>query len=131
MIVLEKKAMEKVEQITEISSKLGTTQQFCEFIEDIHKIANCKISDCPIGVYSDELRKVVSDPMVDYDVRRNFFIKLSVESPEVFWAMFQLQKKNKENVKRIFDSFEALSKHKSKKGPGLLAPSFDRRKTSN
>ena len=85
--------MEKVQQITEITSKLGTTQKFCEFIEDIHKIAKCKKSDCPIGVYSDELRKVVSDPMVDYDVRRNFFIKLLVESPEVFWAMFQLQKK--------------------------------------
>ena len=55
--------------------------------------------------------------MVDYDVRRNFFIKLSDDASKVFWAMFQLQKKGKENVKRIVDSFEALNKQKQiKKG---------------
>ena len=57
--------------------------------------------------------------MVDYDVRKNFFIKLSVDAFKVFWAMFQLQKKDKENVKRIVDSFEALNKQKQiKKGRG-------------
>ena len=85
---LKKKAMEKDKKIIEISFKLGTIQQFCEFVEDVHKITKCQKSDCLIEVYSAELRKVVFDAMVDYDVSRIFFIKLSVESPEVFWAMF-------------------------------------------
>ena len=50
--------------------------------------------------------------MVDYDICRNIFIKLSVKSPEVFWAIFQLLKKGKENVKRIVDLFEALNEQK-------------------
>ena len=109
--------LEKVEKIIEISSKLGTIQQCCEFIEDIHKITKCQKPDFPIEIFSAELRKVVFDLMVDYDVHRNFFIKLSVDASKVFWAMFQLQKKGKENVKRIVDSFEALNKQKQiKKG---------------
>ena len=68
LIFLEKQSMEKVEQMTEVSSKLETI---------------------------DKLRKVVFDPTVDYDVRRKFVLKHSVESSEVFWAMFQLQKKAK------------------------------------
>lgn len=85
VIFFEKQAMEKVEQMIEVSSKLGTI---------------------------DKLRKVVFDPTVDYDVRRNFVLKHSVESSEVFWAMFQLQKKGKENVRRTVDSFEVLTEHK-------------------
>ena len=88
ILFFKKKAMEKDKKIIEISFKLGTIQQFCEFVEDVHKITKCQKSDCLIEVYSAELRKVVFDAMVDYDVSRNFFIKLSVESPEVFWAMF-------------------------------------------
>ena len=45
--------------------------------------------------------------MVDYDVCRNFFIKLSFESLEVFWDMFNSHKKGKEHVKEIVDSSEA------------------------
>ena len=106
--------MEKVEKIIEVSFKLGTIQQFCEFVEDVHKITKCQMSDCSIEVYSAELRKVIFDPMVDYDIRRIFFVKVSVESPEVFLAMFQLQKKGKGNVKKI-DSFEVLNEHKRTK----------------
>ena len=73
MIFLEKQAMEKVEQMIEVSSKLGTI---------------------------DKLRKVVFDPTVDYDVRRNFVLKHSVESSEVFWAMFQLPKKRQRKCKK-------------------------------
>lgn len=64
--------MERIEQIIEISSKLEKIQQFCKFIEDVHKIRKCKKSDCPIGAYSDKL-KVVFDLMLDYNVHRIFF----------------------------------------------------------
>ena len=45
-----RKAIEGVEKIIEISSKLGTIQQFCQFVEDVHQIAKCQKSDCPIEV---------------------------------------------------------------------------------
>ena len=104
-----------------MASKLGTNQNFCEFIEDIHKITKCEKSDCPIEAYISELRKVVFDPMVDYNVCRNVFIKLSFESFEVFWAMFNLQKNSKEHVKEIVDSSEASNKQiKEKYGDVML-----------
>ena len=114
MIFLEKKVMERVEQIIEISSKLEKIEQFCKFIEDVNKIAKCKRSDCPIGPYSDKL-KVVFDHMLDCNVHRIFFIEFSIEFSEIFSAMFRLQKKGKENVKGIVDSFEAEAKRKQKK----------------
>ena len=106
--------MERVEQIIEISSKLEKIEQFCKFIEDVNKIAKCKRSDCPIGAYSDKL-KVVFDPMLDCNVHRIFFIEFSIEFSEIFSAMLRLQKKGKENVKGIVDSFEAEAKWKQKK----------------
>ena len=62
--------------------------------------------------------------MVDY-ICRNIFIKLSVKSPEVFWAIFQLLKKGKENVKRIVDLFEALNEQKQIKKKEKITSSFD------
>ena len=106
--------MERVEQIIEISSKLEKIEQFCKFIEDVNKIAKCKRCDCPIGPYSDKL-KVVFDHMLDCNVHRIFFIEFSIEFSEIFSAMFRLQKKGKENVKGIVDSFEAEAKRKQKK----------------
>ena len=35
-----------------------------------------------------DIKKAVFDPALDYDVRRSFFIKFSMESSEVFSAMF-------------------------------------------
>ena len=35
--------MEKVEKIIEISSKIGTIQQFYEFVEDVHRIKVSKV----------------------------------------------------------------------------------------
>ena len=118
---LEKRVIDKFESIVEMASKLGTIQKFCEFIEDIHKITKCEKCDCPIEAYSSELRKVVFHPMVDYDVCRNFFIKLSFESLEVFWDMFNSHKKGKEHVKEIVDSSEAWNKQiKEKYGNVIL-----------
>ena len=99
--------MEIVEQRIEISCELEIVQQFREFIEDVH-IDNCKKSDCPIGAYSDKL-KVIFDPMLDYDVCRNFYIKFFIESPGIFSPMFGSQKKGKENVKGITGSFLSRS----------------------
>lgn len=48
VIFLKKQSMEKIEQMTEVSSRLETI---------------------------DKLRKVVFDPTVDYDVRRKFVLK--------------------------------------------------------
>ena len=45
-----KKAKEVVENILEVSSKLGSIQQFCEFSEDTHKIAKCNDNCCNIRI---------------------------------------------------------------------------------
>ena len=80
--------MEKVEHIIEISSELEKNQQFCDFIKDVHTIAKCKKTNCPIGTYRNDIKKAVFDLALDYDVRRSLFIKFSMESSEVFSAMF-------------------------------------------
>ena len=54
------------------------------------------------------------DPTLEYDVRRNFFIKYSLESPEVFSTMFNLQKKGKEKVKETINLFEEQDKTEQK-----------------
>lgn len=105
--------MEKsVEKIIDVSSKVGTIQRFSGSAEEAYKILKCKEPDCPIEVYAAQLRKIVFDPMFDYDVRRDFFIKFSNDSHEVFWGRFNLQQKSKENFKNIVHSFEVLSGQK-------------------
>lgn len=54
------------------------------------------------------------DPTLEYDVRRNFFIKYSLESPEVFSTMLNLQKKGKEKVKETINLFEEQAKPEQK-----------------
>ena len=53
--------------------------------------------------------------MLDKDVPTNVFIIFSMESSEVFSAMFELQKKSKENIKQLDDSFEASAKEEQEK----------------
>ena len=43
------------------------------------------------------------------------FLLKTMESSEVFSAMFELQKKSKENVKQLVDSFEASVKEEQEK----------------
>ena len=85
--------MEKVEQIIEISSKLETIQQFCEFVEDVHKITKCQKSDYPIDIYSAELGKKVFDSMVDYDVCTNVSFKFWFESSKAFLGHVSITEK--------------------------------------
>ena len=96
--------MEIVENILEVSSKLGSIQQFCEFGEDTHKITKCNDDCCNIRIYNDLLRTTVFDPELDYDYRINFFVKNSVEYHKVYQSMLQLQNKCKEKVKKFVES---------------------------
>ena len=41
------------------------------------------------------------DENSSYDHRRNFFVKFYVENLSVFWSMYKLQQKRKENLERI------------------------------
>ena len=56
-----------VENILEVSSKLSSIQQFCEFTEDIHKITKCSDDCCSIRIYNDLLRTTSFDPELDFD----------------------------------------------------------------
>ena len=71
---LEKKGIEVVENILDVSSKLSSIQQFCEFSEDIHKITKCSGNCCNIRIYHDLLRTTVFDPELDYDYRIKCFV---------------------------------------------------------
>ena len=64
-----------MDNILDVSSKLGSIQQFCEFSEDIHKIIKCSDDCCNIRIYNDLLRKTVFNPGLDYDYRIKFFVK--------------------------------------------------------
>ena len=55
-------------------SELEKVEQFCNFIEVVHKITKCKKSDCPIATYWNNFKNVVFGPILDYDVRRNFLL---------------------------------------------------------
>ena len=48
-----------VEHILEVSQKLCSIQQFCEFCEDIHKINKRKNDNYDIKKYNDLLKEVV------------------------------------------------------------------------
>ena len=92
-----------LEHILEVSSKLGSIQQFCEFCEEIHKITKCNNDDCSIGIYTNLIRNVFN-PELNYDYRRIFFVKKLVGYPKVFKSMFRLQNQGIEKVKSFENS---------------------------
>ena len=67
-----------VENILEVSSKLSSIQQFCEFTEDIHKITKCSDDYCSIRIYNDLLRTTAFDPELDFIILI-IFVKKSDE----------------------------------------------------
>ena len=97
-----------VEQILEVSQKLCSIQQFCEFCEDIHKITKCKNDNCDIKKYNDLLREVVFNCEQDYNYRINVFVKMSVEYPKVFGSLFKLKNKGKEKVKKFVENNNSI-----------------------
>ena len=44
--------MDLSEKLIEVSWKLGTIQQFCDFVEDIHKMIGCETPDWNVEVFS-------------------------------------------------------------------------------
>ena len=97
-----------VKQILEVSQKLCSIQQFCEFCEDIHKITKCKDDNCDIKKYNDLLRELVFNCEQDYEYRINFCVKMSVEYPKVFSSLFKLTNKGKEKVKKFVENNNQL-----------------------
>ena len=93
--------MDKVQRLIEIASQLGSIQDFCEFVDTIHTIAKCNDSQCPIQTFLGKLKGVVLDENVSYDDRRNFFVKVCLQNINLFWSMYKLQQKDKENIAKI------------------------------
>ena len=76
-------------------------QEFCLFTENVHKIANCTDNNWEIEKFINELSKNVFNEELSYDERRKVFVQHSMENITVFNAMFNLQRKGKENIKKI------------------------------
>ena len=91
----------KVQKVIEISSQLGSIQEFCKFVDSFHSITKCTEPNCPVGNLGSKLKKEMFDENLSYDHRRNFFVKFCVENLSVFWSMYKLQRKEKENLQRI------------------------------
>ena len=97
-----------VKHILEVSQKLCSIQQFCEFCEDIHKINKRKNDNYDIKKYNDLLKEVVFNCEQDYNYRINFFVKMSVEYPKVFGSLFKLTNKSKEKVKKFVENNNSI-----------------------
>ena len=93
--------MYKAQKVIEISSQLSSSQEFCKFVDSFHLITKCTEPNCPVGNLGSKLKKEMFDENLSYDHRRNFFVKFCVENLSVFWSMYKLQRKEKENLQRI------------------------------
>ena len=93
--------MEKVQKVTEIASQLGSVQDFCQFVDNVHLITKCTDPTCSIKIFNSKLKKEMFDEYLTYDDRRNFFWKYCIQTLTVFRAMNRLQRKGKENLERI------------------------------
>ena len=93
--------MEAVFEIYCVCAELGKMQEFCLFTENVHKIANYTDNDWEIEKFINELSKNVFSEELSYDERRKVFVQHSMENVTVFNAMFNLQRKGKENIKKI------------------------------
>ena len=87
--------------MTDIASQLDSMQEFCEFVDTVHMITKCTDPNCLIKIFNSKLKKEMFDENLSYDDRRNFFLKHCVQNLTVFWAMYKLQQKAKENLERI------------------------------
>ena len=91
----------KVQKVIEISSQLGSIEEFCKFVDSFHSITKCTEPNCPVGNLGSKLKKEMFDENLSYDQRRNFFLKFCVENLSVFWSIYKLQQKGKENLESI------------------------------
>ena len=93
--------MEKVQKVTEIASQLGSVQDFCKFVDNVHLITKCTDPTYSIKIFNSKLKKETFDEYLTYGDRRNFFWKYCIQTLTVFRAMNKLQRKRKENLERI------------------------------
>ena len=52
-----RKTMYKVQKVTEISSQLGSIQEFYNVVNSFHSITKCIEPDCPVGNLGSKLKK--------------------------------------------------------------------------
>ena len=93
--------MDKVQYVIKIAFQIGSVQEFCEFVETIHTVAKCTDSHCPTEVFNRKLNKTVFDENITYDDRRNFFLNVCKQNKNLFWSIYKLQQKGKENIEKI------------------------------
>ena len=93
--------MEKVQKVIDIASQLGLMQEFCESVGTVHAVAKCSESNSEINIFNSKLKKEIFNENLSYNDRRNFFLRHCVKNLNIFWAMYKLQQKGKENLERI------------------------------
>ena len=81
--------MDIAKKIIEVSQKIGTFQEFCEFSEGINRILGWEKDGCDIRCYLKSLKEIVFDPSKDYHYWGNIFIRQAVKYLKVFDSMFK------------------------------------------
>ena len=112
--------MYKAQKVIEISSQLSSSQEFCKFVDSFHLITKCTGPNCPVGNLGSKLKKEMFDENLSYNHHRNFFVKFCVEILSVFWSMYKLQQKGKENLERNEESINSQEITNEKQGDGAL-----------
>ena len=98
--------MDSVEKIIEISSELGSIQDFCQFVDHIHKITACNDEGCLIQLFLTNLKRVLFNEEFSYEKRRTFFTFICIKNIPVFNAMYKLQLKGKDNVCEFYSTIK-------------------------
>ena len=106
--------MDPAQKIIEVSQKIGTVQEFCEFSEGIHKILGCHKDDCDMRCYLTSFKEIFFDPNKDYDHSINVFIGQLVKYPKVSDSVFKLKGQGEHGVKNLISTVKQISESMQK-----------------
>ena len=85
--------------IIELSSQIGSIQQFCSFVSTFCNLTNCTRPRCDIRSFNDKLKQVVVESTNNYVDARHFFVRTCVQNTELFKSVYSVYKK--ENIQEI------------------------------
>ena len=85
--------------IIELSSQIGSMQQFCSLVNTFCNLTNSTCPRCGIRSFNDKLKQVVVESTNNYVDARHFFVRTCVQNTELFKSTYSVYKK--ENIQEI------------------------------
>ena len=78
-------------QIIELSSEIGSVQEFCSFVNTFYSLTKCTYPQCNIRSFNEILRQgVVFENNTDKE-SRCFFMQRCIQNPELFQSLYRLK----------------------------------------